>query len=140
MSFPHNALQSALVGLLQNSITDQAGEKVSVFDDVPSNVSLPYVEVGEYDTETDTTKNVEGVVYSVLWTINVYSEYAGTLEANDIMSQIEDIFLRVIPDGAGFKALSYGFVEGVQIVKESGADDEMIRHGTLRYRWRILKA
>lgn len=133
MTLPFNAFQAVIVSLLED-LKDLNSAVVPVHDEVPDKPTYPYVELGGYESETDLSSDF--LSYSVSWEINVYSKYAGSKEANDILGQIAQRFKK-IPTGLGFRSMSEGLTESITVAKEVGSEDELIRKAILRHKWRI---
>lgn len=83
------AFHTALIAKLQAAsgltalLTDGAS---GVYDHVPQGSSFPYVSVGEYATQEDGAKGLNGQDFDV--TIHTWSRYRGRKEIFDIMKQI----------------------------------------------------
>lgn len=78
---PNNALQKALVKLLADKLPD-----VTVYDFVPEAAQIPYVTLGACVTNDISTKTDN--LYKVDVQINIWSEYRGKYEINNIAERI----------------------------------------------------
>ena len=78
---PNNALQKALVKLLTDKLPD-----VKVYDFVPEAAQIPYVTLGACVTNDISTKTDN--LYKVDVQINIWSEYRGKYEINNIAERI----------------------------------------------------
>lgn len=137
MRLPFDDIQAAIVATLTGNILDLSSVAVPVLDDIPQNHPYPYIEIGEYDAEFDHAK-AEITVTDATYIIRVVSSYAGTREVNTMMAKIVDAFIfRPMSIGNDFEVLSEGFVDDVSVEKGESADEEILRRGTLEYRWRV---
>lgn len=78
---PNNALQKALIELLTEKLPD-----VAVYDFVPETAKIPYVTLGACVTNDVSTKTEN--LYKVDVQINIWSEYRGKYEINNIAERI----------------------------------------------------
>ena len=74
---PINELQSKIYQAL-NSLD------IKVYDEVPLNAAMPLVSIGDYNLSSMEYKN-NGFVF--LWTINIYTEYEGKKQVNELVSE-----------------------------------------------------
>ncbi len=81
--FPNHAITKALVALIS------AHSDISITDHVDEDVSLPYVVVGDINTNETDSKD-EKVSTSIVQ-IDIYSEYMGRQELDTIAEDIADI-------------------------------------------------
>lgn len=81
--FPNHAITKALVALISNN------SDISITDHVDEDISLPYVVVGDINTNETDTKD-ERVSTSIVQ-IDIYSEYMGRQELDSIAEHIADI-------------------------------------------------
>lgn len=107
-------------------LTDQLN--VPVYDDVPQNTKLPYVTIGEDDSEAWDTDDSLGLDTDI--TIHVWSEYAGRKEAKELMGQIYNALNRheLVVDGMHT-------VDCIFEYQDIFLDpDGVTRHGVIRFR------
>ena len=83
LRLPNNALQKALIALLQEKMQ---GTDVSVYDFVPYEAKPPYITLGSIVVNDQSTKTED--VYKVTMQINIWSEYEGRYEINHIADKI----------------------------------------------------
>ena len=74
---PINELQSKIYQAL-NSLD------IKVYDEVPLNAAMPLVSIGDYNLASMEYKN-NGFIF--LWTINIYTEYEGKKQVNELVSE-----------------------------------------------------
>ena len=74
---PINELQSKIYQTL-NSLD------VKVYDEVPLNSAMPLISIGDYNLSSLEFKD-NG--FSFLWTINIYTEYEGKKQVNELVSK-----------------------------------------------------
>ena len=80
---PINELQSKIYQAL-NSLD------IKVYDEVPLNSAMPLVSIGDYNLSSMEYKN-NGFIF--LWTINIYTEYEGKKQVNELVSEsIESLY------------------------------------------------
>ena len=81
--FPNHAITKALVALIRDN------SDISITDHVDEDIALPYVVVGDINTNETDTKD-ETVSTSIVQ-IDIYSEYMGRSELDSIAESIADI-------------------------------------------------
>ena len=74
---PINELQSKIYQTL-NSLD------IKVYDEVPLNSAMPLISIGDYNLSSMEYKG-EGYVFE--WTINIYTEYEGKKQVNELTSK-----------------------------------------------------
>ena len=74
---PINELQSKIYQAL-NSLD------IKVYDEVPLNSAMPLISIGDYNLSSMEYKN-NGFIF--LWTINIYTEYEGKKQVNELVSE-----------------------------------------------------
>ena len=74
---PINELQGKIYQAL-NSLD------IKVYDEVPLNSAMPLVSIGDYNLSSMEYKN-NGFIF--LWTINIYTEYEGKKQVNELVSE-----------------------------------------------------
>ena len=80
---PINELQSKIYQAL-NSLD------IKVYDEVPLNSVMPLISIGDYNLSSMEYKN-RG--FSFFWTINIYTEYEGKKQVNELVSKaIESLY------------------------------------------------
>ena len=74
---PINELQSKIYQAL-NSLD------IKVYDEVPLNAAMPLISIGDYNLASMEYKD-SGFIF--LWTINIYTEYEGKKQVNELVSE-----------------------------------------------------
>ena len=74
---PINELQSKMYQAL-NSLD------IKVYDEVPLNSAMPLISIGDYNLASMEYKD-SGFIF--LWTINIYTEYEGKKQVNELVSE-----------------------------------------------------
>ena len=57
---------------------------IKVYDEVPLNSPMPLISIGDYNINTMEYKG-EGYIFE--WTINIYTEYEGKKQVNELVSK-----------------------------------------------------
>ena len=80
---PINNLQAKIYQALQ-------GVGIKVYDEVQEEATMPLISIGDYNLSSIGYKD-NG--FSFLWTINIYTEYEGKKQANELVSKtIESLY------------------------------------------------
>lgn len=104
-----------------------------VYDSVPTNVSRPYVTIGAvYETEADTHSDT-GRDVSV--PVHIWSDYAGTKEAADVLSAVIDVLNRKPMNVSGWTNVSVALQNAVSMTDP----DPEIRHINATFRVWLTK-
>ena len=74
---PINELQSKIYQAL-NSLD------IKVYDEVPLNSAMPLISIGDYNLSS---MEYKGEGYMFEWTINIYTEYEGKKQVNELVSE-----------------------------------------------------
>ena len=74
---PINSLQAKIYQALQNV-------GIKVYDEVQEGATMPLISIGDYVMSSLDCKD-NG--FSFLWTINIYTEYEGKKQVNDLVSK-----------------------------------------------------
>ena len=74
---PINSLQAKIYQALQNV-------GIKVYDEVQEGASMPLISIGDYNLSS---LEFKGNGFSFLWTINIYTEYEGKKQVNDLVSK-----------------------------------------------------
>lgn len=115
-------IQKAIYARLTQRLT------VPVFDDVPQGSPMPYVVIGEGDSEPFDTDDSLGLETDV--TIHVWSEYSGRKQVKEIMAQIYGALHRYELVIEGMHTIDCIFE-----YQDSFLDpDGVTRHGVIRFR------
>lgn len=93
---PLNALQAGLYQLITQYASVINGRVVPVYDDVPKGATLPYISFGAFTCRDKAEKTVD--VSDVSLQIEIYSEYQGRKEVNEIANDLIAIFGVLKPD------------------------------------------
>jgi len=121
-------LQKAIYDTLDGSVTGMDGASVTVYDDVPEDVSYPYVILGEETTANNGSVTLDGVEHTL--TIHVWSQYRGRREIKEIMESVYSLLHNT--------AISVSGASLVNIRQEFSTtlaeNDGITRHGVMRFR------
>ena len=80
---PINELQSKIYGVLQDT-------NIKVYDEVQEGATMPLISIGDYILSS---LEYKGRGFSFLWTINIYTEYEGKKQVNELVSKtIESLY------------------------------------------------
>ena len=74
---PINSLQAKIYQALQNV-------GIKVYDEVQEGASMPLISIGDYLLSS---LEFKGNGFSFLWTINIYTEYEGKKQVNELVSE-----------------------------------------------------
>ena len=132
MSIGQFPLQERIYTVLSgdNTITSTYG--AGVYDDVLEGSTYPFVEIGNETAIDYSTKDADGAEYTV--TLHVWSQYAGSKEAKQIMDRIHDLLHNSSLSVTGFNLINLRF-EFSDILRDP---DGKTRHGVMRFRAIIL--
>ena len=83
---PINILQSKIYQTLQ-------GVGIKVYDEVQEGATMPLISIGDYNLSSMEFKN-NG--FSFLWTINIYTEYEGKKQVNELVSKTIECLYELI--------------------------------------------
>ena len=83
---PINSLQAKIYQALQ-------GVGVKVYDEVQEGATMPLISIGDYNLTSMEYKN-NG--FSFLWTINIYTEYEGKKQVNELVSKTIECMYQLI--------------------------------------------
>ena len=86
---PINELQSKIYQAL-NSLD------IKVYDEVPLNSAMPLVSIGDYNLSSMEYKD-NGFIF--LWTINIYTEYEGKKQVNELVSDVIECLYKLDNEG-----------------------------------------
>lgn len=115
-------IQKAIYARLTQRLT------VPVFDDVPQDSPMPYVVIGEGDSEPFDTDDSIG--FETDFTVHVWSAYSGRKEVKQIMAHIYDALHRYELSIHGMHT-----VDCVCEYQDTFLDpDGVTRHGVMRFR------
>ena len=80
---PINELQSKIYQALQ-------GVGIKVYDEVQEGATMPLISIGDYILSS---LEYKGRGFSFIWTINIYTEYEGKKQVNELVSKtIENLY------------------------------------------------
>ena len=80
---PINELQTKIYQALQ-------GVGIKVYDEVQEGATMPLISIGDYILSS---LEYKGRGFSFLWTINIYTEYEGKKQVNELVSKtIENLY------------------------------------------------
>jgi hypothetical protein len=80
---PINELQTKIYQALQ-------GVGIKVYDEVQEGATMPLISIGDYILSS---LEYKGRGFSFLWTINIYTEYEGKKQVNELVSKaIESLY------------------------------------------------
>ena len=57
---------------------------IKVYDEVPLNSAMPLISIGDYNLSS---MEYKGEGYMFEWTINIYTEYEGKKQVNELVSE-----------------------------------------------------
>ena len=86
---PINELQSKIYQTL-NSLD------IKVYDEVPLNSVMPLISIGDYNLSS---LEFKGNGFSFNWTINIYTEYEGKKQVNELVSKTIESLYNLIGQG-----------------------------------------
>ena len=86
---PINELQSKIYQTLN-------GLDVKVYDEVPLNSAMPLISIGDYNLSSMEYKD-SGFVFN--WTINIYTEYEGKKQVNQLVSDVVECLYKLDNEG-----------------------------------------
>ena len=86
---PINKLQSKIYQAL-NSLD------IKVYDEVPLNSAMPLISIGDYNLSSMEYKD-NGFIF--LWTINIYTEYEGKKQVNELVSDVIECLYKLDNEG-----------------------------------------
>lgn len=123
-TIPLNLLQAKIFGILDGAGSlDSLMGAGRVFDDVPDNQPMPYIEIGDdvlNDFGGHTFSGFEGTV-----TINVWSEALGKKECKEIQEAVYTLLHNIDLALAGFNTINFRYSDGDII----GDPDGRTHHG-----------
>lgn len=102
---PLNVLQAGIYRLLTQYPSTVNDRAVPVYDDIPKGAILPYISFGAFTCRSQTEKTVD--VSNVSLQIEIFSEYEGKKEVNEIANDLITVFGAFMPDlsADGFKII-----------------------------------
>ena len=83
---PINSLQAKIYQALQNV-------GIKVYDEVQEGASMPLISIGDYILSSMELKG-DGFIFN--WTINVYTEYEGKKQVNELVSKTIECLYQLI--------------------------------------------
>ena len=83
---PINSLQAKIYQVLQNV-------GIKVYDEVQEGATMPLISIGDYVLSSLEFKD-DG--FSFLWTINIYTEYEGKKQVNELVSKTIECMYQLI--------------------------------------------
>ena len=86
---PLNELQSKIYQAL-NSLD------IKVYDEVPLNSAMPLISIGDY---TLTSMEFKGSGFVFNWIINIYTEYEGKKQVNELVSDVIECLYKLDNEG-----------------------------------------
>ena len=86
LMIPINELQSKIYQTL-NSLD------IKVYDEVPLNSVMPLISIGDYNLSS---LEFKGNGFSFNWTINIYTEYEGKKQVNELVSKTIECLYELI--------------------------------------------
>ena len=86
---PINKLQSKIYQAL-NSLD------IKVYDEVPLNSAMPLISIGDY---TLTSMEFKGSGFVFNWIINIYTEYEGKKQVNELVSDVIECLYKLDNEG-----------------------------------------
>ena len=83
---PINDLQAKIYEVLQ-------GVGIKVYDEVQEGAAMPLISIGDYNLSS---LEFKGNGFSFNWTINIYTEYEGKKQVNDLVSKTIECLYQLI--------------------------------------------
>ena len=83
---PINSLQAKIYQALQNV-------GIKVYDEVQEGATMPLISIGDY---TLSSLEYKGRGFSFSWTINIYTEYEGKKQVNELVSKTIECLYELI--------------------------------------------
>lgn len=121
-------LQQAIFTALDGYVLGMSGEVVPVYDDVPEDVTYPYIQIGEETVIDGAVKDRDGHEHTL--TIHAWSQYRGRKEIKALMQSVYDLL-----HDAGINLSGASLVNVRQEFATTLAENDGItRHGVMRYR------
>jgi hypothetical protein len=77
LMIPINELQAKIYQALSEL-------NINVYDEVQEGATMPLISIGDYNL---TSIEFKGKGYSFLWTINIYTEYEGKKQVNELVAK-----------------------------------------------------
>jgi len=77
LMIPINELQAKIYQALSEL-------NINVYDEVQENATMPLISIGDYNL---TSIEFKSKGYSFLWTINIYTEYEGKKQVNELVAK-----------------------------------------------------
>ena len=121
-------LQEAIFTALSANVVGIDGNSVPVYDDVPEDVTYPYVQIGEETAIDGGTKTVDGNEHTL--TIHIWSQYRGRKEIKVLMQSVYDL---LHDTGITLNAGSLVNVRN-EFSTTLAENDGLTRHGVMRFR------
>ncbi|MFD6874533.1 MULTISPECIES: DUF3168 domain-containing protein [unclassified Streptomyces] len=125
-------LQRALYGRLTGH-TPLTALVTGVYDEVPEDVTCPYVSLGSITEDVDDAHNQRGLETVV--TLDVWSRYAGWAEASHVLAALDEALDRQPLTVDGFQDVSIAHQRHLQLRDP----DPDIRHISVTYRVWLTK-
>lgn len=121
-------LQKAVFSELDGSVTGMGGASVSVYDDVPEDVTYPYIILGEETAVNNGSVTLDGVEHTL--TIHAWSQYRGRREIKEIMESVYSLLhnTAITVSGASLVNIRQEFTTTLT------ENDGITRHGVMRFR------
>ena len=128
MSIGQFALQEKLYSTLNgdSNLTTTLG--AAVYDEVPENSSVPYVQLGPALTQDYSTKDVTGS--EITLTLDVWSRYKGGKEVKNLMDRVHTLLHDSNLSVTGHNLINMRFEFG-DVLRDP---DGITRHGVMRFR------
>ena len=83
---PINSLQAKIYQALQ-------GVDIKVYDEVQEGATMPLISIGDYNLSS---LEFKGNGFSFNWTINIYTEYEGKKQVNELVSKTIECMYQLI--------------------------------------------
>lgn len=126
---PLNVLTKELYELLTANLT------VPVYDDVPYDAVLPYITFGLFTCKTAGTKVND--ITDVTINIDVWSDYQGKKEVNEIANNINNFLNQLDSTTVDLTADNFAFLAGEVDFFEAFSEDGDGYHGVITYLCKI---
>lgn len=106
----------------------------NIYDDAPKDADYPYMMFGHSTSGDNRCKDRHGE--EVTQIIDVFSVYEGYKETQEMMSAIVEIMSDHALTMTGFKIITRTF-DFAEVLYESLPDNRVLRHGVVKYRFKI---
>lgn len=108
---PINELQSKIYSVLSNNVN------IKVYDDVPQTATMPMLVIGDYIVQETEEKDI---AYSFEWKLDVYTEYEGKKEVNQIVSDVSNYITELVDENADWFNIDSVSFSNANVYRQEG--------------------